>query len=259
MAKPTLKLALAQMAESADLGRNLRRMERMAAEAARSGAAMVVFPECALTGYGPACHRSAGDFDAEAVLAAVAELRALARETGLTISAGAHLPSPQGWTNSVLLIHPAARAHARYDKVHLFGRDSEFYQPGRERPEVAKTPFARIGLQNCFDLRFPELFRALALKGAQIILVPSHIHGREDMWKAPVIEGHISSRAAENGRFVVFVNAAGAVQNAPSMAADPRGCIVGVCAPKREQLLLVDLDLSMVNDAFLRCRRPELY
>lgn len=254
-----VKLAMAQMGETADLGRNLRRMAEMAREAAARRVAMAVFPECALTGYGPACHKSAADFDAEAVDAAVESLRELANETGVTLAAGAHLPREDGWTNSVLLITPRGKMPHRYDKAHLFGRDGEFYRPGRERPEVITTPAGKVGMQNCFDLRFPELFRVLALDGAEIIIVPSHVHGRETMWKGPVVDGHVRSRAAENGRFIVFVNTAGAIQNAPSMAADPKGCMVAVCAPKREELCVFDVDLGMVNDEFLRCRRTDLY
>jgi predicted amidohydrolase len=259
MAKRTLKLAMAQMGESADLGRNLRRIGEMAREAASKGARLAVFPECALTGYGPACHRSAAEFDAEAVAAAVEELRGVAREARLTLVAGAHLPGEGGWTNSILLFTPGGRAPARYDKVHLYGRDAEFYRAGRKRPDVVRTPAGRLGMQNCFDIRFPELYRGLALRGAELLLTPAHIHGRADMWKGPVIEGHMRSRAAENGRFVVFVNTAGAAQNVPSMTADPRGCLAGACRPRREEVALVEIDLGLVNDAFLRCRREELY
>ena len=89
MPERTVRLALAQMAESPDLGRNLRRMTALAEEAAGGGARLVLFPECALTGYGPACHRDPADFDAEAVAAAVAALRDVSRAAGVALVAGA--------------------------------------------------------------------------------------------------------------------------------------------------------------------------
>ena len=116
-----------------------------------------------------------------------------------------------------------------------------------------------MGLQACFDIRFPEPFRALALAGAQMIVVPSHVHGKSDMWKNPVFEAHVRSRAAENGRFVVFVNAAGPEQNVPSMIADPRGELVAKCHKAARHLLVARLAVHRVSDDFLRCRRTDLY
>ena len=97
------------------------------------------------------------------------------------------------------------------------------------------------------------------LEGAGIIFVPSHIHGKAGMWKGPVIEGHVRSRAAENGRYVVFVNAAGPEQNVPSMIADPRGELIARCRRGVRQLLVARLDLRKVNDDFLLSRRTDLY
>ncbi len=258
MPERTVRLALAQMAESPDLGRNLRRMTALAEEAAGGGARLVLFPECALTGYGPACHRDPADFDAEAVAAAVAALRDVSRAAGVALVAGAHLPAPGGWTNSALLISPR-RAPARYDKTHLYGQDSRYYRAGSRPSEPLRAAGLCLGMQICFDLRFPEPFRRLALQGVQAVAVPAHIAGRADMWKGPVIEAHVRSRAAENGRFVLFINAAGPDQNAPSMIADPRGCLLAACRPRREELLLAELDLDQVSDAFIACRRPDLY
>ena len=259
MAGKTIILGIAQMRESSHLGRNLWEIAQFAEAAAAEGADILCFPECALTGYGPAHHESPADFDPDAVEAGLAEVRVLARRLGMTIAIGAHMPLDGGWTNSVLLIRSDGRIVTRYDKAHLYGLDAEFYRAGRERAEAATVKGVRIGLQICFDIRFPEPFRRLAIEGAQIILVPSHIHGKSEMWKGPVIASHVSSRAAEDGRFVAFVNSAGSAQNAPSTIANPRGEIVLRGRRGAQQILLAELDLRQVNEDFLSVRRTDLF
>lgn len=254
-----LRVGVAQMRLTNHLGRNLREMAYFAQMAREVGVEVLCFPECALTGYGPRHHDSSAQFDPDAVEAAVVEARGLAREMNVALVIGAHLPLEGGWSNSALLIASNGRVVTRYDKAHLYERDVEFYRAGRARPKVVTVKRARVGMQICFDVRFPEPFRALALEGAEIIFVPSFIHGKGGIWKRPIVEAHGGSRAAENGRFVVFANAAGAEQNVPSMIADPLGRIVAKCRRGARQLLSADLNLRNVRDELLACRRTDLY
>ena len=254
-----IAIGIAQMRESEDMACNLQEIGRFARRAREAGADILCFPECALTGYGPAYHQSPLDVEPDEVEAGLADVRRLARETRMAFVLGVQLPLEGGWSNSALLVRPDGRIAARYDKAHLYSLDVEFYRAGRALARVATAKRARIGMQICFDVRFPEPFRQLSLDGAQIIVVPSHIHGKRDMWKGPVIEAHVRSRAAENGRFVAFVNAAGAAQNVPSMIADPRGEIVARCRRRAGHLLVAKLDLSQVSNDFLSCRRRDLY
>ena len=118
---------------------------------------------------------------------------------------------------------------------------------------------ASVGMQICFDLRFPEVSRWLALRRAELLVVISYIHGKKEMWKRPVVEGHVRSRAAENGRFVILANAAGPQQNVPSLIADPRGWIVAQAKRSVRELLVARLDLGRVQDDMLRSRRTDLF
>ena len=251
-----LVVAIAQIPQRSDVAYNLRQIEWAMGEAR---ADVVVFPECALTGYGPVHYESAADFDAAAAVEALKAVRRLAKRTATAVVMGTHLPLDGGWANSLLLIGPSGRTAARYDKAHLYGGDPHYYQPGHALPPVARAKGARLGLQICFDIRFPEPFRRLAEAGAEALIVPSHIHGEGAMWKDPVITGHVASRAAENGRFVIFANAAGATQNVPSMVANPRGEIVARARRGARRILTAELNLVEVNDAFLACRRTDLY
>jgi NAD+ synthase (glutamine-hydrolysing) len=259
MRKGTLTVGVAQMPETADLGRNLREIAKFVESARRAGVALLVFPECALTGYAPAFHKSSAGFDPDATEAAIEEVRGLARKARLALVLGTHLPLDRGWSNSTLLIGPDGRIASRYDKAHLYGMEAEFYLAGRAPPAVKAIRGAAVGAQICFDIRFPEVSRWLALRRAEVLVVPSYIHGKKQMWKRPVIEGHIRSRAAENGRFVIFANAAGPQQNVPSMIADPRGWITAEARKNVRELLLARLDLSKVNDDMLRSCRTDLF
>jgi len=258
-AKKKMLLALAQARQTEDIGENLRTIGRFIARAQHARADLVCFPETALTGYGPALHESSAGWDCDAVEAAVAEVRELARDARVAVVLGTHLPLDGGWTNSALLIRRDGRVVGRYDKAHLYKRDAEYYRAGRERPRPLPLHGNRIGLQICFDIRFPEPFRALALAGAKLILVPSYIHGAHGMWKNPVVSAHVASRAGENGRFVVLVNAAGRTQNLPSLVANPRGEIVAKCRRGAERFLTMELDMTAPNDDVLMCRRSDLY
>ena len=254
-----VKLAAAQMPGSNSIACNLDEIERFSVEARDQKVDILCFPECALTGYGPSYHKSPLDLNADDVTSGVAEVRRIARKVRLAMILGTQMPLDSGFSNSTLLIRPDGRIAGRYDKIHLYGRDVEFYRAGCDRPSLVRTRGISVGMLICFDLRFPELFRPLALGGGQIIFVPSHIHGPGTHWKNAVIASHISSRAAENGRFVFFVNTAGTTQNVPSMIANPRGEIIAKCRMGARQLLVVDINPRQVNNNFISCRRPDLY
>jgi len=253
------RVAIAQIPQSGDMAVNLAEI-RWATEQARAARAeLVCFPECALTGYGPIFHPSSCSFEARALRRALTDARRMARAAGVAMILGTHLPSNGGWKNSVLAIRRSGRTLGRYDKAHLYGRDAEYYLAGTAPAKVIRLGALRIGMQICFDLRFPEPFRALALRGAEVVIVPAVVHGEGESWKAPVIEAHVRSRAAENGRFVIFVNAAGRWQNAPSCVADPRGELIARIRRGARRVVTLSIDPLRVRDDFLRCRRTELY
>ncbi len=83
MRRRFITIGVAQMRESRDIGKNIREITDLSEEARRSGAEIVCFPECALTGYGPWYHQSSANFDPDMVGAAISDVRAIARETGL--------------------------------------------------------------------------------------------------------------------------------------------------------------------------------
>lgn len=153
--------------------------------------------------------------------------------------------------NTSLLIDPKGDIAARYRKVHLFGyksRETEVLTPGRDIT-VVKTEFGTWGITTCYDLRFPELYRAMVDKGAEGFLVPAAWPiNRLSHWSV-----FNKARAVENQCYLISCNCAGSHGGATfgghSMVVDPWGIAVA-CAGDREAVVWASIDLEEVD----RCR-----
>ena len=172
--------------------------------------------------------------------------------------------------NTSVLIDPDGRIAATYRKIHLFDvtvedgpvdRESDRVSPG-DRAVVASVDGIRVGLSICYDLRFPELYRALALAGAEILTVPANFTERtgRDHW-----EVLLRARAIENGAYVLAPSQIGGPPGQPafgrSMIVDPWGTVVAQ-APDRVGVVAAELDLGRVRSIrrqipALANRRPE--
>ncbi|RUZ98688.1 carbon-nitrogen hydrolase family protein, partial [Mesorhizobium sp. M7A.F.Ca.CA.002.05.1.1] len=176
------KAAAIQMRSGESPERNAVDLERLVREAASLGATYIQTPE--MTG---ALIRDkearAASFTSEDKDIVVSTARRLARELGVFLHIGstAILRADGKLANRALLFGPDGAALATYDKIHMFDvdldngeswRESAAYEPGTEAV-VADTALAKIGFAICYDLRFPQLFRAEALAGAEILTVPA--------------------------------------------------------------------------------------
>ncbi|UCE88017.1 MAG: carbon-nitrogen hydrolase family protein [Deltaproteobacteria bacterium] len=243
------------MTSTDDLRGNLEQAERLVREAAGRGAQLVCLPEnfafLRREGLPVPC---AQDLDGEII----STLRRVARECAIWILGGTFPEAIEGDTRthntSVLLTCDGAIA-AVYRKLHLFDvdlrergggafRESDAVAPGKD-VVVAETPFGVIGLSICYDLRFPELYRAHAERGARWLAVPSAfaVPTGKDHW-----EVLLRARAIENQAFVLAPAQYG--RHNPdresygrSLVVDPWGTILAQ-APDRPCALVVDCDLD---------------
>lgn len=167
----TLRTALCQFTASTDPEENLRTIDGMAAQAAGEGAGLAVFPEAAMARFGIPLAPVAQPLDgpwAEGV-------RESARRHGLTLVAGMFTPSADGRVSNTLLV-TGPDVDTAYDKIHLYDAfgfsESKTVAPG-EKVVTVDVAGVRVGLATCYDVRFPELFRAHADEGAVLSVLPA--------------------------------------------------------------------------------------
>ena len=179
---PAFKAACVQLNSGNDVGANLRAASAAVREAAAQGAQLIMLPEYAVLLDGSGRVMRENSF-AENEHPALAGFRALARETAAWLLVGSLTVKIDDacMANRSYLLSPDGNTVASYDKIHMFDvtlpsgkviRESSAYQPGA-RAVVAATPWGGLGMTVCYDLRFPQLFRALAQAGALFLAVPS--------------------------------------------------------------------------------------
>ena len=272
-ATSTLRAAAVQLTATPDKARNLQTADRLVRVAAADGATLVLLPEkWMVLGRGDDLKAGAEPLDGPAATWA----RETARELGIDLVAGSISERVEGQDklrNTSLHIGPDGEVRATYRKVHMFDvevdgtayRESEHEEAGDEPVLSATAGGVELGLSVCYDVRFPELYRVLAVRGARILLVPAAftLATTREHWATLV-----SARAIENQCFVVAANQIG--EHAPglrsggrSMIVDPWGVVLAT-APDSETVITADLDLAAqdaVRERFpsLANRRPAAY
>ena len=252
-----LCVAAAQMALSADVSANVRKIRAMAREARERRAQLVVFPECAISGYPPTHLNEGQELDGEALRRGLAAVQRLARDLRLMIAVGTCVLREDGWYNVALLIDSAGEIVGEYAKTHLTAGDKKWFRPGNALP-VFRTRRGTFGMQICFDGRFPEVCRLLRERGAEVVLHLVCGTGKGSSWKAPVWEGHTRSRCAENGIYMVCSNAVDGEQMMYSLIGDPRGLVLARANLHREEVIVAELDLSRREEWIYNARRTDL-
>ena len=246
-----IKLALCQIRTELDWEETMNKTERMIREAAANGADFAVLPEMFSCPYSRKYFHSFASAGHESTIAI---LSALANELGIYIVGGTVPEIADGKLyNTCFIFDREGRQIARHRKMHLFDSDSlhihesHTFSPGNEIT-VFDTEFGKMGCAVCFDVRFAELFRAMAMRGAKLIFLPAQFN----TLTGPVSwELLIRSRASDNQMFVVGTEAAryeGFSYECwgHSMVADPYGAKLAECDEK-EQVLYVDIDLDKVE------------
>jgi predicted amidohydrolase len=268
-----LRVAAVQLNSTADQVANMAVADRLTRAAAADGARLIVLPE-KWTAMGSEEDLRAG---AETLGgAAIGWARAIARELRVDLVAGSileRLPGQRKLANTSVHVSPQGEVVAQYRKVHMFDvevggrvyRESELEDAGEEIVLSQTAGGVELGLSICYDLRFPELYRILAVRGARIVALPAAftLATTRDHWRSLV-----RARAIENQVFVIAANQvgehpAGQQSGGRSMIVDPWGVALAQ-APDRECHIVADLDLERQADIRARLpslanRRPEVY
>ncbi len=250
----SLTVAAVQMRSGTDIGRNVEAMDALVREAAGRGARYVQTPE--MTG---ALVRDRAALKAmlrdEANDPVLARGKALARELGITLHIGSTaIPLPDGKVaNRGFLIGPDGALKARYDKIHMFDvdldngeswRESATYEPGRQTVVARVGDGIPLGMAVCYDLRFPQLFRAQAMAGASVLTVPAAFTRQTGEAHWHIL---IRARAIENGAFVIAAAQGGKHEDGRetyghSLIVDPWGKIIAEADHDEPGIIVAEID-----------------
>ena len=269
----TIRIACVQMTSRADKAANLAKAEQLVSRAAATGADVVVLPEkWDAIGDHDQLHAAAEPLEGGQAAEA---MRGWAKTHGITLVGGSISERREGrdkLSNTCVVLDPDGEIAAVYRKIHLFDveaggfvyRESDAEEPGDEHV-VAEAEGWPVGLTVCYDLRFPELYRVLALEGALLFTVPAHftLHTGKDHW-----ELLLRARAVENQCFVAAAAQIGETllgrqSFGRSSIVDPWGIVLAQAADE-ETVIAAELDrtrLEAIRERFpaLASRRPAAY
>ncbi len=273
-----LRVAAVQLNSTADKAANVAAADCLTRAAAADGARLIVLPEkWSVLGADDDLRAGAEALDGLAVSWA----RVIARELSIDLVAGSIVESPMtdpGSTggklaNTSVHVDPRGEVRAVYRKLHMFDvevegrvyRESAVTEPGEEIVLSATAEGVELGMSICYDLRFPELYRILALRGARVFPLPA-------AFTLPTTRDHwdtlLRARAIDNQAFVIAANQVGEHpgghhSGGRSMIVDPWGVVLA-CAEAGEGFVAADCDLAGQEEIRARFpalanRRPEVY
>lgn len=268
-----MRAAAVQLNSTNDVDRNLATADRLVRRAAGHGAQLVVLPEkWSVIGSGEQMAQGAESLDGRCLTWA----RQVARELGIDLLAGSIVERVEGqdkFSNTSVHVGPEGDVVAVYRKLHMFDvevdgvsyAESEHEQAGEEIVVSRLAAGECLGMSICYDVRFPELYRQLALRGAEVLAVPSAftLATTRDHW-----EILLRARAIENACFVVAPNQIG--RHPPgnrsggrSLIVDPWGLVLAT-ASDTETVIVAELDFQRVAEVrrslpSLAHRRADVY
>ena len=261
----TLRVACVQLTSRADKTANLEKAEQLVARAAATGADVVVLPEkWNAIGDTEVLHAAAEPLDGGESVEAMA---GWSRQYGIALVGGSITERREGrekLSNTSIVFDSEGAIAGVYRKIHMFDvevgghiyRESDAEEAGDE-PVVLDVEGWRTGLTVCYDVRFPELYRILALEGAELVTVPAHftLYTGKDHW-----EVLLRARAVENQYYVAAAaqigeTLPGRLSYGRSLIADPWGIVVAL-APDEETVISAELERRRLED--VRAKLPSL-
>ena len=262
----SFKAAIVQLRSGTDVPRNLKDASLLTRQAASQGATFISTPEMTNL-FEPDRERLKAITRSEAEDSSVHGFSALAEKLGIWLHVGSMALKGAGdkLVNRTLLFGPDGKIIARYDKIHLFDvdlpngdqyRESASYTGGTEAVTV-ELPFCKLGLSICYDVRFPALYKALAVAGANVLLVPA-------AFTVPTGKAHwhvlLRARAIETGSFVIAAAQGGKHDSGRetfghAKVVNPWGEVIAECGTDPEYKVF---EIDLAQSVAARSRIPNL-
>jgi len=276
-----VRIAAGQLGPSGTKDENAERMCALLDQAGRARVQLVGFPELSLTPY--FCLENTREYEHYFEPLDNPYLgRVLRRAKDLGIAVIVPFGEVDGirFFNSSVIVNQAGEIVGQYRKIHIPGAfplpgrgalvfEKLYFTPGDFGYPVMDLGFAKVGVQICYERNFPEGYRILALKGAEIIYTPTNLMRIGDVWTPDTWELVLRARAYENGCFVVGVNKSGHEGEldyvGDSLVLNPKdGSVIARTTSEGDDLLVVEIDLDDVTEArkrlpFMRDRQPLTY
>lgn len=263
-----LRMAVLQAAAGINaVTENLETIARFAQRAAGEGADLLVTPELFATGYAPALVKHS---DGEAIRA---ELARIARQYGIALVGSSVEAAASDLHICASLFDDHGNELTRYRKSHLFGPDEKAaFAPGNARPELVPYRGLTVALGLCYDIEFPEFARSAAVRGADLLCIPTAVPRTGNIGGATLGLSYnaeristmmVPVRALENGVYIAYANHTAPGFTGLSCIASPYGTFLDA-AGDGEHLLIAEVDKAEVHRArgintYLGCLRTDLY
>ncbi len=241
-----MKIGAYQFAVSGDIKQNMEIIKKAVSEAAVENVRLLVFPECALTGYPPYDIENLSEIKFAELFRCYEQIQMMAVKWKMHIIVGTIVKESNKCFNSAIAFSPDCE-NSVYHKRALWGWDKENFCAGRQKG-VLKVGGMKIGIRICYEVRFPEFFRELYEEGTDLnIILFYDVSSQDDFERYELIKSHIRTRAVENVCHILTVNAIRPYQTAPTALFDRSGGICMELARNSEDLLIYDFEHMPMN------------
>lgn len=246
-----MKITIAQIPVTASIKTNLSAILDVIKSNANTD--LIIFPECALSTYEADDKDYIHNIDFEELDQAHKACQSMTRLHKTNAIIGSIDKVKGKYYNTGFLFHADGKVD-KYHKINLAHLDKKFFTAGNDLP-IFTVNGVKVGIQICREIMYPEQWRILAIKGAQLIVHISNCLGRSkyNLWKS-----YLVSRAAENQRYVFSVNNANKDQGCPTIAIDPDGNILEEINSEQCVVRHIFLDMSKPRDYYLNQRRTDI-
>ncbi|MBQ7839706.1 MAG: carbon-nitrogen hydrolase family protein [Lachnospiraceae bacterium] len=241
-----MKIGAYQFAVTGNIKQNMSVIEKAISQAAQEGVEMLIFPECALTGYPPHDMKNSAGVNFAELDAVYEHLQTLADNLKIHIAAGTIMREKDKYYNSGVVFSPD-KPKDIYFKRALWGWDKENFCAGN-RNGIFEINGIRIGIRICFEVRFPEYFRELYMEKTELNLILFYdVSDHDDVERYELIKSHIRTRAVENVCDILTVDAIRPFQTAPTAFFDKSGHVEYELERNTEGMLVFDFEKKSLN------------
>lgn len=236
-----MKLGAYQFAITNNIKHNLEIVKKAIVKASYEGVKLLVFPECALTGYPPRDIENSSAVNFQELELAYEELQSLVDEKVIHVILGTITREDEKYFNSAILFAPH-KEKLLYHKRALWGWDKDNFSEGNYNG-IFEIDGWKIGIRICFEVRFPEFFRELYEKHTDLNIIMFYdVADYDDIERYELIKSHIRTRAVENVTYTLAVDAIFPYQTAPTALYDRSGCSLTELKRNEEGMLVYDLE-----------------